>query len=272
MTEEVKTEVVVEQKTEEVQDTPQVSDLEQKALQMGWRPRDDFDGSDDDFIDAKEFVRRKPLFDKIEGQSKELKNVRKAVEALKDHYTKVQETEYNRALASLKEAREQAVSDADGAAFNKLDTQIKKVEHEMAQVNQIKNTPIVEDAPQVHPEFAAWQNKNQWYSTTSYMRKWADDYGKDLVSQGFSNPLDVLRKVEEAVRKEFPQKFTNPNKANAPDVDNSSRKTSGKSEKDSVDLTEQERKVMNMLVSTKTMTKDQYIADIKKMRAAEKSK
>ena len=35
----------------------------------------DFFGEDDDFIDAKEFVARKPLYDKIAQQSKQLKNV-----------------------------------------------------------------------------------------------------------------------------------------------------------------------------------------------------
>lgn len=257
--------------TSKPEGTPQLTEVEQRALEMGWRPRSEFNGSDDDFIDAKEFVRRKPLFDKIEGQSKELKNVRKAVEALKVHYTKVQETEYNRALAALEAAREEAITNADGAAYTKLDKEIKSVENQMAKVKQIQEAPIVEDQPQIHPEFQAWTNRNQWYTNVAYMRKFADDFGTNLAAQGINDPSVVLRKVEEAVRKEFPQKFINPNKASAPDVDGS-KPGQGSKSKDSIELSDQERKVMNMLVSTKTMTKDEYIADIKKLRAAEKSK
>ena len=107
---------------EQVPDTtPQVSEIEQRALDMGWRPREEFQGSDDDFIDAKEFVRRKPLFDKIEHSSKEIKELRKAFNALTEHYTKVKETEYNRALSSLKAARREAMTNGDGERFDVLD-------------------------------------------------------------------------------------------------------------------------------------------------------
>ena len=70
-------------------ETPELSPIEQKAISMGWRPKDQFEGDEEEFIDAKEFVRRQPLFDRIENQNKQLKNVTKALEALKVHYTRV---------------------------------------------------------------------------------------------------------------------------------------------------------------------------------------
>ena len=44
---------------EQAQHTP--DPIETRALEMGWRPKEEFDGNEEDFIDAKEFVRRKPL-------------------------------------------------------------------------------------------------------------------------------------------------------------------------------------------------------------------
>lgn len=245
--------------TQTEQEAPQVSELEQRALDMGWRPKEEFNGNEDDFIDAKEFVRRQPLFDKIETSTKEVKALRKAFEALKGHYTKVQETEYNRALSALQEAREEAITNADGASFTKLDKEIKKVEAQMAEVQKPLEVP-----PEVPQEFTNWTNKNQWYTNTSYMRKWADDYGTDLAKQGMS-PADVLRKVEEGVRKEFPHKFTNPNKANAPSVENGKPGSTQRSQVDKFELTEQERTVMNTLIRSdpKTFTKEKYIAELK---------
>lgn len=250
-------EQVPEEKTPEA---PQYTDIEQRAMEMGWRPKEEFSGDENDFIDAKEFVRRKPLFDKIETQSKEIKNVRKAIEALQSHYTAREEAAVKNAIAKLKEARQEAITNADGEAFDRIDDEIKRVEKEadrLKQVEQVKE-------PELNPEFVAWTKHNDWYNSTGYMRKWADDYGLELHQQGLA-PLEVLKKVEQAVKKEFAHKFTNPNKASAPDVEASGR-SKGSSGSDKFQLTEQEEKVMKTLVSTKVMTKEAYIAQVKAMR------
>lgn len=264
MTDEVKlpSEGTTPQPEDKAPEAPQLTELEQRALSMGWRPKEDFAGNEDDFIDAKEFVRRKPLFDKIEGQSKELKNVKKALDALKTHYTKVQETEYNRALAKLQEAREEAITNSDGRAAVALEKEIKNVENQMAEIQKVQSVQDTPE-PEINPAFTAWQHKNQWYQDTPYMRVWADDYGVKLAKTGM-DPMKVLQEVEKAVRKEFPNKFTNPNKASAPDVEGSS---SGSSKRggsgDSFELSDQERNIMNTLVRQGVLTKEKYIADLK---------
>ena len=257
MTEEVKTEEVV-------QETPEVSEIEQKALDMGWRPRDEFDGTDDEFIDAKEFVRRKPLFDKIEQQGKQLKATIKALEGLKQHYTSMREVEYERALKALKAERKQALSDGDADRFDVLDDQIKEVESEAAKIQQTKNVPAVQEEV-VNPEFQSWVTRNNWYKNVGYMREFADEVGVRLHQQGLS-PTEVLKQVEQAVRKEFPHKFTNPNKNTAPAVESSGGTKSAGKQKDTVELSELERKVMNDLVRSGVLTKEEYISDIKKQR------
>ena len=75
MTEEIKDvevpEGTGEEQTQEKK-APELSAVEQKAIEMGWKPKDNFDGEETDFIDAAEFVRRKPLFDKIDTVGKDL--------------------------------------------------------------------------------------------------------------------------------------------------------------------------------------------------------
>ena len=250
----------------EGQDTPQepaqLSEVEQRAMEMGWRPKEEFDGDEDSFIDAKEFVRRKPLFDKIETQSKEIKNVRKAIEALQQHYTAREAAAVEQALAKLRTARKEAIADSDGESFDAIDTEIKRVEKESERLKALdKQEP---EAPEIHPEFAAWTNRNRWYNDTQYMRAWADDEGVKLARQG-KTPAEVLRILEVAVKKEFPQKFTNPNKASAPDVESGSRGNSG-TKSDGFEMTDQERKIMNTLVASKTMTKEKYIEQLKAIK------
>ena len=249
----------------ETQEVVELSPVEQRAMEMGWRPKEEFSGDEADFIDAKEFVSRKPLFDKIEGQSKQLKNVTKALEALKVHYTKVQETEYNRALASLKAERKQALTNSDGDEFERIDDEIKRVEAAKQVVEEAQKTPVVQEEPPAAPEFQAWTNKNRWYQNDEPMTAYADKLGTRLASLGHS-PGDVLVQVEKAVRKEFPHKFRNPNKDAAPDVANGGQPVAKNTGKEP-ELSEQERNVMNALVRSGTMTKEQYLKDLKAIKS-----
>lgn len=242
-----------------------LSPVEQKAMEMGWRPKEEFNGDEADFIPADEFVRRKPLFDKIEHQSKEIKSVRKALDALKEHYTKVQETEYRRALKALKSERRDALASGDADKFEQLDDEIKNVEEQAKKLKEEDIAPVEQESS-VHPEFAAWTNRNPWYGSVKYMKEYADDVGTKLAAQGMP-PAEVLKAVEAAVKKEFPHKFRNPNKDSAPHAEASS--SSQKSKGSAFELTEQERNIMNTLVRSGTMTKEQYIKDLKKAKGLE---
>lgn len=263
MTEEVKQEIQVKEPEVKEPEKKEPSRLEQEALSMGWKPREEFDGEDDDFIDAKEFVRRKPLFDRLEQQSKQLKNVNKTLEQLKGHYTKMREVEFNRALAELKAARKQAITDGDGDRYELIDDRMKVVEQEAAKViAESKQEPEGPD-PQ---EFQAWTSTNSWYQKDDAMTAYADSVGNKLRTQveaGELTPLQVLKKVEQAVRAEFPHKFRNPNKDNAPNV--SEGKQPSKKSGD-ISLDEQETKIMNNLVRSGVMTKEQYLSDLRKAK------
>jgi hypothetical protein len=96
------------------------------------------------------------------------------------------------------------------------------------------------------------------------MRLLADAYGSKLARDGMSPP-EVLEAVAKKVKAEFPHKFVNANKANAPDVGVSSG--NGRSSPDRVELSDVERKIMNTLVSSGQMTKEQYIKDLKAIKA-----
>lgn len=241
------------------QQAPEYTEIEQRAMEMGWRPISEFNGDEKDFIDAKEFVNRKPLFDKIESTGKELKQMRKAFEALKNHYTTVHESAYREALTNLKQARKDAIAQGDGERFDQVDTEIKRVEAEAAKIQHVAE---VKPEPEVHPQFVQWANRNPWYTSVGYMRAFADEYGVKLGAQGVE-PSEVLKRVEEAVRKEFPDKFRNANKDAAPDIEASGRKTSVK--KDDFQLNAQEERIFQTLHKSdpKTFTREKYVAELK---------
>lgn len=258
MTEEVKKE---EPKKEEPAAKPEPSKIELQALEMGWRPKEEFEGEEDDFIDAKEFVRRKPLFDRLDQQGKQLKTLNKTLDQLKEHYTKVRENEYKRALAELKSARQQAITDNDGARFEVVDDRIKQVEKEAAVVlAEAKAEPDNRPDP---AELEGWMGRNTWYNKDDAMTAYADRVGNkyhDKVVAGELTPYQVLQRVEAEVKKEFAHKFRNPNKDTAPNI-SEGKQTSSKAE--SFQLDDQERKIMENFVRQKIMTKEEYIRDLK---------
>lgn len=252
------TEVEVSQET-----SVELSPIEQKALEMGWRPKDEFEGEEVDFIDAKEFVSRQPLFDKIAATNKQLKAARDALEAFKGHYTKVKQTEYERALKDLKVVQKQALADGDVDKFYAIEEQREAIEEEKDSfVQEQQNIQV--DAPQVHPELQQWMSQNPWYESQPHMRVFADDISakyRGSVMAKTMTPAEVLKEIERAVRNEFPNKFRNPNKDKPSPVEGSSAKGSRPGKEP--DLSEQERNIMNTLVRGGHITREKYLADLK---------
>jgi len=243
--------------------TQEVDPFEAKAREMGWRPKEDFVGDEADFIDAKEYVRRKPLFDKIEYQSKQLKDLRRSVDEFKQHFNKVRETEYKRALDALKAERSTAVREGDGEKFEAIDTQIKAVEAEVQEIRESHATAPQQTGEDAQ-EFQTWKRANGWYQKDSEMTEFADALGVSLHRKGLS-PNEVLQQVEARVKKAFPEKFTNPNKTKAPDVESSKGGKNTASIGD-IELTATERKIMLDFERQGIMSRKEYIDSLKTVR------
>jgi len=259
MSEELNTEVV---ETSPSETSKELSPMEQKALEQGWRPKEEFNGDPESFIDAAEFVRRGELFSKIEHQSKELKQVRQALEALKDHHSKVKETEYKRALASLDSARKQALADGEHDRFFALEEKIEEVKAEKAEFDaELKSVPTETTSIQPPQEFVNWVNQNKWYESDKAMRAYADRLGAELASS--YPPATVLTMVEKEVKKEFSHKFTNPKSSRPMAVEPAGR---GGTKSDSFALSSDERDIMRKFVRSGVMSEQEYIAELKKVK------
>jgi hypothetical protein len=245
-----------EQKTE-------VDPFVERATELGWRPEEEWSGAPEDFIDAKEFVRRQPLFEKIEHQSKEIRAMKQAFDAFKQHHSKVKEAEYNRALAALKAEKRRALSDGETDRALVIEDKIDEITEQKDQFEQdVAATNVAEPATQ-RPEFVRWTSENTWYGKDRAMTAFADRLGVDLAGQGYS-PDEILQRVTREVRDEFRHKLTNPKRDRAGAVEASTRST--KSPQAEFQMSDDERRVMNKFISTGVMTKEQYIEELKKIR------
>jgi hypothetical protein len=263
MSEELKQEAEQKEEQIEQQSEQKLSPVEQEALAQGWVPKEEFQGEEHKWVDAGEFIRRGELFTKIEHQSRELKEVRKALQGFKEHYTKVKETEYNNALRALKSEFKTANREGDFEKADKLELEIETVEKEAAVIKQ--QVDVATEAQTIHPEFASWVERNNWYQQQPHMKTFADIKGLEFAKLGLT-PSEVLKKVEAEVRKEFPTKFTNPNRERPGAVEGSQSGRVVRGSSEGFQLTEQEERVMNSFVKQGVMTKAEYIKDLKSVK------
>jgi hypothetical protein len=249
----------VENKTPAVEEKS-ISKVEQRAMDQGWVPKEEWTGDPDDWRPAREFIDRGELFKKIDDQSRTLKDYKRALEQLSQHNTKLAAVEYQRAIQDLKRQKKEALDTGDSDAVIEIDDRIDAVKHAQTQIPQVK----IPDVAESNPIFQNWQERNSWYNSNRVMRVFADRIGLEAAKAG-KTPVEVLSIVEQEVKKEFASKFSNPNRDKPGAVETSRGR--GTASKETFTLSDDERRVMQRFVRTVPgMTEAKYIADLKKIK------
>lgn len=238
------------------------SDAELKAMESGWKPKEEFGGDTSKWVDAEEFNRRGELFDKIDVLSRDLKESKKALRMLQEHHQKVRESEYKRALTELKAEKKAAYESGDSDKLVEIDDRIAEVKvlqtREEQQLKQQANSP--------DPRFVQWVERNNWYAQDTELRAFADTTGTaHAASNPGKSPEEVLDYVSKKVRQAYPEKFTNPNRTKPSAVEGNAQ-IKDTSRKPAYQLSEEEVRVMNTFVRQGIMTKDEYIAQLKQVK------
>ena len=240
--------------------------IETRAKEQGWRPKEEYDGDPSKWVSAETFVAKGELIEKIEALGKELKNTKKAMGMLQEHHIKVKEAEFKRAIEYLKAKKKAAYEAGDVDAIMEFDDKIAEVKE--TQKAQTVASDISEDATEInHPDFIQWQKRNSWYTENEEMKEIADDLGIAYANRTKKSPSEVLSYVEERIKKLYPEKFTNPNKVKPSIVEGNGNpsRTIPKGE-DNIDLSEEERQVMNTFIRAGIMTKEAYLKELKLVR------
>lgn len=256
----------IEPQTETPAETTQTSidPYESEAREQGWKPQDEYEGDPNKWRPAKEFVERGELFGKIDSLGKELKDTKKALKMLQEHHSKVKETEYNRAVTELKTLQKKHLEEGNSDEYLKTTELLTDLKAEQKAREVLGRQQAEAAKNQVDPRFVQWQEKNTWYNKDQDMRQFADTLGLGYAQANPGmDPDDVLEYVSKQVKLAFRDKFENPNRTKPSAVEGSSNATP---KKDEVQLSDDERRVMNTFVRQGIMTKDEYIAQVKAMR------
>ena len=278
MTEEIKevapvieTAPVVEQA--EVQTKAELSEPEQQAFKEGWRPKDEYKGEESKWIPADEFMRRKPLFEKIDSLKsetyttrKELQNIKKTLDSLAQHHQKVRETEYNRALADLKTERKIALNERDIEAVEVIEEKLDALKEDKTKFEQqIRAERQVKVAPT--PEFVDWVKDNGWYHTDKEMHDFADSIAASHLSKNpASSPKEIFEYVNKQTKRAFPDSFKQEQRNSRPSPvdsgDNGSRPSSRENE---FKLSPEEDEVARRFERSGIMSRKEYAIELRKI-------
>jgi hypothetical protein len=246
--------------------------IEDQAREMGWKPLEEYEGEPSKWVSPEIFVARAPLFEKIEGTTKDNKQLRREVDTLrmsinelKAHTERVRQTEYTRALNELKAAKRQALAEENPLRAEDIQEQIEEIKEAQKKVEPTQPPPSNEPPA----AFVSWVAENEWYKLDPELREFADAFGIVEHNKGKSAE-DVLKSITATVRKRFPEKFRNPMKDKAPSVETSSpapatKKTGG------YKITAQDRAIAERFAATGVMTVEQYYKDLQAMYDQENS-
>lgn len=249
----------------------EVVDVEYEAKALGWVSKEDFRGAEDEWVDAETFVRRgkeinpilrknnERLMRELRARDTELQAIKQSVEEFKAYHAETAAREYDRALATLKQQKKEALANSDTDAVMELDEQIDELK---------SNKPSVRTEPAARapdPAFVAWAKDNDWVFKDAELFKFAGAYS-DVVA--LEHPeftaKELLEEVSKRVKGKFPEKFGRPARRAAGMVEGSSGSdlTGGSSRgKSYADLPADAKAACDKFVKQGLLTKAQYVTD-----------
>lgn len=249
--------------TPEPQEAPKLSATEQRAMEQGWVPQDQWQGDPDDWRPAKEYIDRGELLRSISELKRENRMIREGVQEFKKHHEEVKRVAYKQALADLRAKKLEALDAGDHQAVVQIDEKIAEKREELKAEEAAPKPAPVPNEP--HPAFVQWENRNGWYKSDRAMKAVADEVARDLIGRGEQDPVRILSEVDKEVRKAFPHQFENPRRSMASAVEGTTR--TARVAKDDVVMTDVEKSIMNKVLKTGVITKEEYLKEFKARQA-----
>ncbi len=256
-----------EQKKEQQERT--YTEIEQRALDQGWKPLEDWEGDPEDHRSAKAYIDRGELLGKIKDQSKEMREMKQILATLSEHNKNVYVAGYEKAISELKTRRIEAIKEGDGDSLLAIENQLDSTKEALATV---KAAPTVKATTnETSPAFDSWLDQNPWYNTDEDMHDWADGaamrLGQKAKQEGRRlTEQEVYAELTKKAREKFPQKFQNRN-AISPDGDgrrpvpNKTPKGGDRFEQLLAEMPEEMATAAKNLVKSGLLTKEKYVED-----------
>lgn len=255
----------------------------ERASAKGWKPQEHWKGDPEDWVPAKEFLGRQKLYDKISDLKGDLYRQRQKFDndmlQISQYIAKMEGVEYQKAMKDLKAQRRAAMHDQDVERVEEIEAQIDTLEQ-----NKPQPAPQPKASNEPTPEYIEWHKSNDWFQKDHEMTQDALQIGIGFANANPNVPQkQLLEHVGKKIRQMYPDRFNDgppATKKGEPEVSDveggtgvRTRSARGGSKKLSAgDLSDDERKVMRMLVQrgalkakaekNKVSQEQQYLMDL----------
>ena len=235
-------------KEEVVDGVEDYSDTEIQAMEHGWNP-EGIEGKKN--LTADEFLDRQPLYDDIRSLKKQTRKLQDGIEAMKSMQDGIRARERDKTIRELQASKKVALENENYDAVLEIDEYIA----------QTRSEPL---GPKTNVVFEQWVDKNEWYHDSPDMRQYADMIGAAIYQKNPNRPInEVYAEVGKEVKARFPDKFGNANRDRPNPVEGAGKGRAGRtsSKHSARDLPEDDRKIMETIVRSGAMTKDEYLKE-----------
>lgn len=195
--------------------------FEQEASAEGWKPKEQWGGNPDEWVDAETFVKRgreinpilrrnnERLQREISAVRRELQEAGASIKNLQEYNAKLEEKAYERAMKTLRAEKKAALAAGDHEQAAELEEELDELREKKPAVQ----AQAPQATPKVDPILTAWMEENS---------SWFNDQNPEMVD--YANAVGIrlrrndpqavryqgqafLDTIKEEVKKMFPDKF-----------------------------------------------------------------
>lgn len=238
----------------------QLSPIEQKAYDQGWRPQEDFSGDKDSWKTAREYVQYGEIMSLTKQNKKDNENLRRDFDERLENTNKLNEARRKSDIADLKKQQRDAVEMADSEAY---DSTQKKIDDLEAQ------TEVTQSVPGKDPAITEWESNNAWINDPNDERAAvAQGIFTNYTAQNKGATIEqALAHVDGKINKFYPSDNTNARRDAPNTTENVTRKPARRNKELTMnDLTSSEKQEYNMYGKSMFKTDKAFLKAVKDAR------
>lgn len=248
----------VDQQGEEL---PEMSAVEQKAFDQGWRPEEDFSGPSENWKTPKEYIQAGEFMDQINALKGDMSKQKQQFDDRMDNVNKYNKAQTNAKIKELKAKQLEAVESSDTESYVKSQEAIDELQEEAAPEQATQQTDsAIED----------WNTKNPWFFEAGEK---SNDAKAFYNSYADANPnattAQVLAHLDKKIEQFYPSNNENPRRNQPNTTESKSRRPERKSKGLTMgDLTAEEKQSWSLFASD-MFTEEQFlktVADTRKTK------
>ena len=245
----------------------EVSEVDEETLaeakRQGWVPQSDYNGPEDRWVDADTFVKKGKEINALlrkdnEFLKREVSEMKTTMMEFKKFHADTEKRAYDRAMLDLRDQKKEAINTGDGDKVLQIDDAIDELKQARA-IEKVEVRP----SNQPDPTFVQWNEDNPWFGKDTELTEEANLIGEvikrkqpTLIGEAF------LDEVTKRVKKAYPEKFTNTNRARPSPVEGTTApKSNQKGGKGYNDLPPEAKQACQKFEKQGLITREAYLKE-----------